>query len=118
MSARIPSPDARSRQVAISSASVLLLLLTAFPAFGWHAILGLEEPKVETVWGYEGEIGPEHWGDLAPEYAACKGTGQSPVDLSSGRRVRCFPLSFRNRSNPLILVHKGPSIRVETPPGS
>ena len=118
MSARIPSPDGRIRQLAKSSALGLLLLVTAFPAFGWRSTLGLEEQKVKVAWGYEGEIGPEHWGDLAPEYAACKGNRQSPVDLSGGQRVRYSPLYFRYRSNPLTLVHKEPSIRVETPLGS
>ena len=33
-------------------------------------------------WGYEGEVGPEHWGDLSPDYAACsQGVEQSPVDI-------------------------------------
>lgn len=34
-------------------------------------------------WGYEGEAGPDQWGKLASEYAACSiGREQSPVDLT------------------------------------
>ncbi len=33
-------------------------------------------------WTYEGAEGPAKWGDLSPEYAACKtGTSQSPIDI-------------------------------------
>ncbi len=36
-------------------------------------------------WGYEGETGPEYWGTLSPEFAACsQGTQQSPVDVTGG----------------------------------
>ena len=35
-------------------------------------------------WGYTGATGPEHWGDLSPNYAAAKnGRQQSPIDISS-----------------------------------
>lgn len=33
---------------------------------------------------YEGAEGPEHWGELAPDYATCgTGTQQSPIDLTA-----------------------------------
>lgn len=32
-------------------------------------------------WSYQGALGPEHWGRLRPEWAACSGAGQSPIDL-------------------------------------
>lgn len=34
--------------------------------------------------------GPSRWGELKKEWAACKGTMQSPIDLSS-HRVRVVP---------------------------
>jgi carbonic anhydrase len=35
-------------------------------------------------WTYEGNEGPEHWGDLSPDYALCKsGETQSPIDIPS-----------------------------------
>ena len=37
----------------------------------------------EVHWGYEGEIGPDHWADLSPEFALCdSGKMQSPIDLT------------------------------------
>ncbi|WP_294945464.1 carbonic anhydrase [Sulfurivirga sp.] len=33
-------------------------------------------------WGYRGDTGPRHWGDLSPDYILCKlGRNQSPVDI-------------------------------------
>lgn len=35
-------------------------------------------------WGYEGTEGPEHWGELAPEFATCsKGKAQTPIDIKN-----------------------------------
>jgi carbonic anhydrase len=36
----------------------------------------------EVHWSYEGEEGPDEWGDLAANFAACEeGDAQSPIDL-------------------------------------
>lgn len=32
-------------------------------------------------WEYEGEDGPDHWGDLCVGYSDCSGSTQSPVDI-------------------------------------
>ena len=37
---------------------------------------------------YEGETGPEHWGDIDPNYAACEnGKEQSPINIESSHVV-------------------------------
>jgi len=37
----------------------------------------------DPVWHYEGDEGPQHWGDLSPAFAACRdGRAQSPVDIT------------------------------------
>jgi carbonic anhydrase len=36
----------------------------------------------DPVWHYEGAEGPEHWGDLSPQFARCRdGRRQSPIDI-------------------------------------
>ena len=36
----------------------------------------------EAHWSYEGETGPEHWGEIAAEFASCsRGKEQSPINL-------------------------------------
>lgn len=34
-------------------------------------------------WNYSGATGPDHWAELAPAYAECNASEQSPVDLTS-----------------------------------
>jgi carbonic anhydrase len=42
----------------------------------------------KTHWSYEGVSGPEHWGDLDPDYAACKaGKEQSPIDIRNAEKA-------------------------------
>jgi carbonic anhydrase len=50
------------------------------------SVLALATPALAAsdgeAWGYSGKTGPEHWGELADEFATCKaGLMQSPVDL-------------------------------------
>jgi carbonic anhydrase len=88
------------------------------PALAWHAMFGLKEPESQVEWGYQGEIGPEKWGDLSSDFATCKGELQSPVDLRGEQRLRYSPLSFRYRSNALSVRNDGRSVRVDVSPGS
>ena len=51
-----------------------------------------EEKKSNEVhtahWTYEGETGPEHWGDLNPDFAACtNGKAQSPINIETSRVI-------------------------------
>lgn len=43
--------------------ALLLSLFSAVP---------LAATGAEIHWSYEGETGPAHWGDLAPEFHLCK----------------------------------------------
>ena len=37
---------------------------------------------------YEGETGPENWGDLNPDFAACtNGKAQSPINIETSRVI-------------------------------
>ena len=43
---------------------------------------GTDDPD---PWGYSGDGGPENWGELSDDYAACaEGREQSPVDIATG----------------------------------
>ena len=71
----------------------------------------------KTEWGYQGAIGPDHWGALAPEYAACDGKEQSPVDIRAPAKASLPALHFDYRSGPLVIDNNGVTIRVNYPPG-
>ncbi|HUO34455.1 MAG TPA: carbonic anhydrase [Candidatus Acidoferrum sp.] len=70
-------------------------------------------------WGYSGAEGPEHWGDLDPDYAACKtGTQQSPIDIEGARSADLPPIHFDYQVSPLKVTNNGHTIQVNYDPGS
>lgn len=85
----------------------LIIAAMALPAVGPRA-------QWKTPWTYEGATGAEHWGDLDPEYAACKtGKEQSPIDIGSAEKADLRHLRFEYKSEPLkYLINNGYTIRV------
>ncbi|BCN93761.1 hypothetical protein THMIRHAM_15460 [Thiomicrorhabdus immobilis] len=73
-------------------------------------------------WGYSGEGGPRHWGDLAPENISCKiGKNQSPIDLrdKGGVGTTGLPqLDIHYRDVPLKMLNNGHTLQVNYPLGS
>jgi carbonic anhydrase len=72
-------------------------------------------------WGYKGDTGPEHWGDLAPEFVMCKvGKNQSPINLrtTDAYETALPPLIFGYRAATRDEVNNGHSIQVNVRPGS
>lgn len=73
-------------------------------------------------WGYKGEGGPRHWGDLAPENISCKiGKNQSPIDLrdKAGVGTTGLPqLDIHYRDVPLKILNNGHTLQVNYPLGS
>ncbi len=79
----------KKRLIAAASAA-LIMAGSAHAGSGHHA-----------SWGYTGDTGPDAWGDLKPEYAACKGSQQSPIDIVVNDTV--------DADLSKIAVHWGPS---------
>jgi carbonic anhydrase len=99
--------------------------LSSRQAPAWSLIDGIfgdrsPGPPPKAAWSYQGDRGPDHWGDLAPEYAGCRGDSQSPVDLGVARPLLLpyMPLSIHYRSNPLHIVNDGSQVTVQVEPGS
>jgi carbonic anhydrase len=85
-------------------------------------ILGSVGPRAQwkTPWSYEGANGPEHWGDLDPEYAACNiGKEQSPIDIRNARKAQLPAIRFEYKSGPLKIINNGyTAVRVNYAPGN
>ena len=71
-------------------------------------------------WSYEGEEGPEHWGELADEYIMCsQGQNQSPIDLSLAVHADLPELEFEYFSQSIVnTVNNGHTIQQNVKPGS
>jgi carbonic anhydrase len=69
----------------------------------------------KTPWSYEGARGAEHWGDLDPDYAACRdGKEQSPIDIRSAEKADLPAIRFEYKSGPLNIINNGyTAVRVD-----
>jgi carbonic anhydrase len=100
-------------------------LLAALATLLARAPLGADAQYLSpwrTPWTYSGARGPEHWGELDPDYALCgSGRAQSPIDIRTAQKADLPPLRFDYHSAPLLFVtNNGATIRVDypDPPGS
>jgi len=70
-------------------------------------------------WAYAGAHGPQHWGELQADYAACKsGKTQSPIDIRGAVPADLAPIKFDWHSAPLDIVDNGHTVQVTYAPGS
>lgn len=70
-------------------------------------------------WSYDGADGPEHWGELSPDFKACAlGTQQSPINLARPVPAGLTPLTLHWRRFPLTVVNNGHTIEVPIPDGA
>lgn len=78
-----------------------------------------QKAKAHTHWSYGGSEGPENWGKLDPEFAACvEGKEQSPIDLKWSKQKGKRKISFHYAEGPLHVVDNGHTIQVNVPVGS
>lgn len=79
-------------------------------------------PKAEAAaphWTYEGEEGPEHWGELDPSYAACgAGTSQSPIDVSTPAEQDLANIAFHYQPSEVNILNNGHTVQVNYDAGS
>lgn len=70
-------------------------------------------------WTYEGEEGPEHWGDLSKDYELCKtGLEQSPVDIPADAPVNPGNITFNYQPSALNILNNGHTIQANYDTGS
>jgi carbonic anhydrase len=70
-------------------------------------------------WTYEGASGPEHWGELSPDYSLCStGREQSPINITNPQAVKLPAIEFHYLPSPLKLIDNGHTVQVNYSPGS
>ena len=69
-------------------------------------------------WSYSGEAGPQHWSEIAPEYYACSGKNQSPVNLAGMIDADLPPISFQYSAGGYEILNNGHTVQVNYRPGS
>jgi carbonic anhydrase len=69
-----------------ASAGLVLGGLVALTACGGQSTQPPTASATPAAWGYVGETGPSHWGNLDPTYTACAtGVKQSPIDVTAAQ---------------------------------
>ncbi|MDH5528218.1 MAG: carbonic anhydrase family protein [Nitrospirota bacterium] len=71
-------------------------------------------------WGYTGEGGPSHWGDLDDKYHMCKaGNSQSPIDIGAETPHQdATPLNMSYKPTNVRVVNNGHTIQANYDAGS
>ena len=70
-------------------------------------------------WGYDGDQGPSHWGELSPEFALCEsGHHQSPIDIRNPKKADLPALQVDYKPSPLHIIDNGHTIMINYAPGS
>ena len=70
-------------------------------------------------WSYTGDTGPEYWGQLNPEYAACgDGKTQSPIDVDNVKEENLVNLAFNYNPSNVNIENNGHTVEVVYDPGS
>ncbi len=70
----------------------------------------------EVHWSYDGENGPQAWGQLKPEFKLCaSGQRQSPINIDESLTLQgpAEPLQFNYRPSSASVVNNGHTIQVD-----
>ena len=87
-------------------------------AAGALVLFGLARAGDQPHWGYSGAGGPQHWAALAPQYAACSGKNQAPIDLSGFIEADLEPIAFSYRTGGDEILNNGHTVQVPYAAGS
>lgn len=100
--------DAKETKVAEAPSKADTVALAAHRALGSPA-----------HWSYEGESGPEHWGELGDDYAACtSGKEQSPIDVVPAGGKRASDIVFVYQPTWARVVDNGHTLQVNLDAGN
>jgi carbonic anhydrase len=70
-------------------------------------------------WSYEGESGPDHWGELDAASKVCgAGSQQSPIDIGNAIKAQLPPLKIAWRDHVETIVNNGHTIQLDVVSGS
>ena len=80
---------------------------------------GLAWAGDKSHWEYSGHAGPEHWGELSPEFSLCgSGRNQTPIDLDAMIEAELAPIEFKYQAAGHEVINNGHTIQVNFESGS
>jgi len=94
----------------ISNIAACFAMLLALPA---------QAGEGSVHWDYTGELGPEHWGDLSPNFVQCKvGLNQSPINIVDTLDADLPTLELDYNTSTVDLVNNGHTAQANVEPGN
>lgn len=69
-------------------------------------------------WSYSGENGPQRWAGLTPDFSACSGKNQSPINLTSFIEADLKPIKISYQSQGHEIMNNGHTVQVNYNAGS
>jgi carbonic anhydrase len=94
-------------------------LAAVLAATACSAALAIEaHPGHGSVWSYSGDFGPDKWSTLLPEFGACTGKNQSPVDIAHTLDAPLPALTIAYKAAGTEVVNNGHTVQVNYGPGS
>ena len=86
---------------------------------GALAVSGAANASEGGHWTYEGSMGPDHWGEISPDFRLCKaGHMQSPIDLGGSEIPGKFVVRAAYKPGALMILNNGHTVQVSIPDGS
>jgi carbonic anhydrase len=87
---------------------LVAVLFTSGTAFAEHT----------AHWTYSGEGGPENWAKLSPEFGACTGKNQAPINLTGFIEAELKPIKVSYQAGGNEILNNGHTVQVNYAPGS
>ena len=69
-------------------------------------------------WSYAGDTGPDKWASLSPDYGACGGDNQSPINLTGFTEADLPAVEFSFQVGGNEILNNGHTIQVNVPHGN
>lgn len=121
-----PKPKAKSKaklkpkakaKAKPKSDPITLVIRRAVQRTFTEATRELPPPVVTIRWAYQGAGGPDHWGQLRPDFASCSaGQRQSPIALAAAIPITGSAPEIRYRPSRFEVLDDGRSLLVKVDP--
>jgi carbonic anhydrase len=70
-------------------------------------------------WTYEGEEGPDNWGEMSEAYVLCAdGSAQTPIDITDTEEMAILDPTFAYEKSPALIFNNGHTIEAEAEEGN
>ena len=69
-------------------------------------------------WSYSGETGPSNWAKLSPDFSACDGKNQSPINLEGFIESELPLLNINYSAGGSDIINNGHTVQINYLPGS